>query len=146
MALVALHTQERKVLEEIVTSAAVTNEVRRAQALLWLDDGESPHAVAKRLHVSRQTVYNWATRFKRQRGAVDIPARLADEKRSGRPGIFPAIIDPLIKPLLGQEPLAFGYESHRWTPALVTHYLREVHQVPVHTTSVSLALHRLQQG
>jgi len=89
MALVALTTQERKVLEEIVASAALTNEVRRAQALLWLDDEESPQAVANRLHVSRQTVYNWATRFKRQRGAVDIPARLADEKRRGRPGRLP---------------------------------------------------------
>ena len=42
MALVALNTQERRVLEETVTSAALTNEVRRAQALLWLDEGTGP--------------------------------------------------------------------------------------------------------
>jgi len=146
MSLLALHAQERRVLEAILTPGALTNEVRRAQALLWLDDGESPQVVAVRLHVSRQTVYNWATRFKRHRGAADITAHLADEKRSGRPGIFPHIIDPLIKPILGQEPLAFGYEAHRWTLALLTHYLRDVHHIAVCGASVSLALNRLQKG
>ncbi|HXG19056.1 MAG TPA: helix-turn-helix domain-containing protein [Methylomirabilota bacterium] len=143
MSLLALSSQERRVLEELITPAALTNEVRRAQALLWLDDGESPQAVAARLHVSRQTVYNWAARFKRRRGAAGIPERLADEKRSGRPGVFPRIIDPLIKPVLGKEPLEFGYEAHKWTPTLLMHYLRDVHQVMVCRASVSLALRRL---
>jgi len=143
MSLLALSSQERRVLEELITPAALTNEVRRAQALLWLDDGESPQAVAARLHVSRQTVYNWATRFKRRRGAAGIPERLADEKRSGRPGVFPRIIDPLIKPVLGKEPLEFGYEAHKWTPTLLMHYLRDVHHIAVCRASVSLALRRL---
>lgn len=143
MSLLALNSQERRVLEELLTPTALTNEVRRAQALLWLDDGESPQAVAARLHVSRQTVYNWATRFKRHRGASDISERLADEKRSGRPGVFPRIIDPLIIAVLPREPLEFGYESHQWTPTLLMHYLRNVHQVAVCRASVSLALNRL---
>lgn len=143
MSLLALSSQERGVLEELITPAALTNEVRRAQALLWLDDGDSPQTVAERLHVSRQTVYNWVTRFKRQRGAPNIPACLADEKRSGRPGVFPQIIDPLIRPVLEREPLEFGFESHRWTPTLLTHYLRDVHHIPVCRASVSLALRRL---
>ena len=147
MSLLALSSQERRVLEELIIPTALTNEVRRAQALLWLDDGDSPQTVADRLHVSRQTLYNWATRFKRQRGALDtIPARLADEKRSGRPGVFPPIIDPLIRPVLAHEPLEFGFESHRWTPTLLMHYLRDVHHIPVCRASVSLALRRLGQG
>jgi len=147
MSLLALSSQERGVLEELATPTALTNEVRRAQALLWLDDGDSSQVVADRLHVSRQTVYNWTMRFKRQRGALDtIPARLADEKRSGRPGVFPPIIDPLIRPVLGHEPLEFGFESHRWTPTLLMHYLRDVHHIPVCRASVSLALRRLGTG
>jgi len=145
MSLLALSSQERGVLEELITPTALTNEARRAQALLWLDNGDSPQAVADRLRVSRQTVYNWVTRFKRQRGALDIPERLADEKRSGRPGVFPPIIDPLIRPVLEHEPLEFGFESHRWTPTLLMHYLRDVHHVPVCRASVSLALRRLGQ-
>jgi hypothetical protein len=132
-------------LAELVIPSVFTNEVRRAQALLWLDEGESPQAVADRLRVSRQTVYNWATRFKSRRGATAIPDRLADDKRSGRPGTFPPIIDPLIRTVLGQEPLEFGYESHQWTPTVLMHYLRDVHQVAVCRASVSLALKRLRR-
>jgi len=85
MALLALSMQERKLLEGLIIRTALTNEARRAQALLWLDEGESPQAVAARLNASRQTVYNWATRFKRRRSERDIGSRLADGKRSGRP-------------------------------------------------------------
>jgi len=145
MSLLALSSKERGVLEEIITPTALTNEVRRAQALLWLDDGESPQTIAERLHVSRQTVYNWVTRFKRQRGAADIPSCLADEKRSGRPGVFPPIIDPLIGDVIDREPLEFGFESHHWTPTTLTHYLRDVHHIPVCRASVSLALRRLNK-
>jgi transposase len=143
MSLLALSSQERGVLEELITPTALTNEVRRAQALLWLDEGTSSQVVAERLHVSRQTVYNWATRFKRQRGALDIPARLADEKRSGRPGVFPRIIDPLIRSVLAQAPLEFGYQAHEWTATLLMSYLQNVHHIPVCWASVSLALRRL---
>lgn len=146
MSLVALSSQERRALEALISPAALTNEVRRAQALLWLDEGESPQSIAERLHVSRQTVYNWATRFKSRRGAAEIPERLADDKRSGRPGTFPPIIDPLIRTVLGQEPLEFGYESHQWTPTLLMHYLRDVHHLAVCRASVSLALRRLRSG
>lgn len=143
MPFLALNSQERRELEELLMPGVLTNEVRRAQALLWLDNGESPQAVARRLHVSRQTVYNWATRFKMHRGRLTIPERLVDEKRSGRPGVFPPIIDPLIKAVLSREPLEFGYQSHAWTATLLTHYLRNVHQVAVCRASVSLALKRL---
>ncbi|HXG19807.1 MAG TPA: helix-turn-helix domain-containing protein [Methylomirabilota bacterium] len=143
MSLLVLSSQERQVLETLIHPTALTNEVRRAQALLWLDDGESPQAVAARLHVSRQTVYNWATRFKNCRGKLDVPARLVDEKRSGRPGVYPPIIDPLIKIALQYEPLAFGYQAHNWTPTILAHYLRDVHHIPVCRASVSLALKRL---
>lgn len=145
MSLLALSSQERRVLAELVIPSVLTNEVRRAQALLWIDEGESPQAVAERLRMSRQTVYNWATRFKQQRGTRDIPERLADEKRSGRPGIFPPIIDPLITSVLGREPLEFGYEAHQWTPTVLMHYLRDVHQLSVCRASVSLALKRLEK-
>jgi len=145
MSLLALSLQERGVLEQLISPIVLTNEVRRAQALLWIDEGERPQVVAERLRVSRQTVYNWAMRFKRQRGRLDIPARLADEKRSGRPGVFPPIIDPLIKAVFSHEPLEYGYEAHRWTPALLVHYLRDMHHIPVCRASVSLALKRLER-
>ena len=92
----ALTPQERQSLEEFVAHTVLSNEARRAQALLWLDAGESPQTVAERLHASRQTVYNWAARFK-QRRERDIGVRLADGKRSGRPSTLASRLDPLPK-------------------------------------------------
>ena len=146
MSLLALSSQERGVLEQLISPIVLTNEVRRAQALLWIDEGERPQVVAERLRVSRQTVYNWAMRFKMQRGRLDIPARLADEKRSGRPGTFPPIIDPLITNVLAHEPKEFSYEAHQWNPALLMRYLRDIHHIKVCRASVSLALRRLRRG
>lgn len=143
MALVALNAQERETLQGLLTPLALTNKVRRAQALLWLDDGESVERVAGRLGVSRQTVYNWATRFKERRGQCDIPTRLADDKRSGRRRTTALTIDPLITAVLGRDPHEFGYCAPRWTPTLLERYLRTVLNLTVCRRSVSLALQRL---
>ena len=144
MALLALNSQERGVLEGLLVPLALTNEVRRAQALLWLDEGESPQAVAARLRVSRLTIYNWATRFKGRRGVLDIQARLTDEKRSGRPRTVPPVIDPLLGAVIARDPREFGYRSTGWTATLLGQYLRDVHHIAVTRASVSLALRRLK--
>jgi transposase len=145
MALLTLTARERRVLEEIVTSAALTNEVRRAQALLWLDAGENPQTVAQRLHVSRQTVYNWIARFKERGDAPDLRARLADDQRSGRPETVPQRIVPLLRPVLDRNPHEFGYCSPRWTIALLARYLWGAHHVTASPRSVHLALERLRE-
>lgn len=145
MALVALNAQERRVLEELVTSAALTNEVRRAQALLWLDEGESPQAVAKRLYVSRQAVYNWIARFKERWDAPDFRARLADDQRNGRPETVPQRIAPLLRPVVDHDPHELGYCSPRWTTALLARYLWDAHHVTASPRSVHLALERLRE-
>ena len=143
MVLLALNSQEREALQELLTPLALTNAVRRAQALLWLDAGHSPETVAARLGVSRQTVYNWATRFKERRGKCAIPDRLADDKRSGRKSTTAQLIDPLIAAVLGRDPHEFGYCAPRWTPTLLERYLRNVANVTVCRRTVSLALQRL---
>jgi transposase len=144
MVLLALSAQERGILQEVLASLALTNAARRAQALLWLDARQSPETVAARLGVSRQTVYNWATRFKERRGQCDVPARLADDKRSGRRKTTARVIDPLITAVLGRDPHEFGYCAPKWTPTLLERYLRQVHNVSVCRRSVSLALQRLE--
>jgi len=145
MTLLALNSQEHEALQALLTPLALTNAVRRAQALLWLDAGHSPETVAARLGVSRQTVYNWATRFKERRDKCDIPDRLADDKRSGRKSTIAQLIDPLIAAVLGRDPHEFGYCAPKWTPTLLERYLRNVVNVTVCRRTVSLALQRLGQ-
>jgi hypothetical protein len=59
----SLNRRELRFLEELVTCPCGSRELRRAQVLLWLGQGESAEAVAERLRVSRQTVYNWRARY-----------------------------------------------------------------------------------
>ena len=55
-----------KVRATLLSLIAYTTDVRvlrRAYALVWLDDGASVPEVAEQLNVSRQSVYNWLERF-----------------------------------------------------------------------------------
>jgi len=142
----ALTSHERQSLEEFVARTALSNEARRAQALLWRDAGESPQAVAARLRATRQTVYNWAARFKRRRSEGDICIRLADGKRSGRPATIASRIDPILEKILDQSPRQFGYDTDAWTTVLLSRYLGEHLGIGVNRASISLALQRLRKN
>lgn len=54
-AIIHLSARARDILEGIARQDANGRLVRRAQALLWLDQGETVQTVAERLFVSRQT-------------------------------------------------------------------------------------------
>ena len=66
---IILSDRLRGELESLVAHTPSAKERCRAQALLWLAEGRSVEEVAELLHVSRQTVYNWADRFQRARRA-----------------------------------------------------------------------------
>lgn len=60
-------------------------ELRRAQALLWFDNGESMSEMTACLRVTRQTIYNWVHRLQWRREA-DLPGRLGVDPRMAVPG------------------------------------------------------------
>ena len=132
---------ERNALERIV---ATTNEgrlLRRAEALLWLADGDSITAIAQRLRVSRQTVYHWATHFRQRLGS--LRERLADGAHTGRPARLASRIDPVIDELIDQDPRDYGYAATIWTAPLLRHHLEAKHGVTASEQSVRLAIDRL---
>jgi DNA invertase Pin-like site-specific DNA recombinase len=75
MAPLVLSPRQRSDLEHLAARNPVAKERCRAQALLWLDEGESSDQVAEPLRVSRRTVYYWAERF-RDRDGLDPVHRL----------------------------------------------------------------------
>jgi transposase len=145
MASLALNQMERRELEELLTSITLTNEGRRAQALLWLDAGQSIPTVARRLRVSRQTVYNWLSSFRGRGANLDMLARLADRPRSGRPRSLPHRLDPLLAQVLEHDPQEFGYRSATWSAKLLVQHLREVHHIAVNRASIGPAQARLER-
>jgi transposase len=144
MALLNLDPRRRKLLEAVSAPTALTSEARRAQALLWLDRGESAQAVAGRLGVSRQTVYNWAVRFRSRSIGNNVVSGLVDAKRSGRPKRVPELIDPVIREVLPRAPREFGLPSSVWNPTSLVRYLERVRRIPVCRASVRLALERVR--
>src|SRR3954454_6839163 len=142
MALLALRDRQRGELERVVSRTPVAKERCRAQALLWIADGADVAEVAELLQVSRQTVYNWLSRFQ-ERAELDLRARLLDAPRPGRPRAASGTIDELVAAVIDGDPREFGYHATVWTAPLLSRYLREHHAIEVSDRTVSRAIDRL---
>ena len=138
-----LSGKERTELEWLIGHTHDARLLQRAQAVLWFITGESVDAIASRLLVSRQSVYNWFERFQ-ERDALSLAARLADAERTGRPRTARGIIDPLIDAVIDTDPRELGYRSTVWTAGLLQTYLSEEHQLTVSVKSISFAIARLR--
>src|SRR5439155_1255813 len=77
------------------TDESMGRESCRAQARLWLDEGEAPEQIAGALRVSRRTVDDRLERFHRL-DELDLVPRLDDAPRPGRPREGGGDIDPRI--------------------------------------------------
>ena len=142
MAPVILSSRQRIELEDFMLHTPSAKERCRAQAVLWLAEGEAVEQVAELLHVSRQTVYNWTGRFEQRQG-LDLRSRLADAPRPGRSPTALGVIDSLIAAVIDGDPRALGYHSTVWTAPLLCEYLKQVHGIAVSRKSVSSAIARL---
>jgi len=138
-----LSRRERAKMQDLIAHPHDARQTLRAYALLWLDDGESVPEVGQRLGVTRQTVYNWASRFQ-ARTDLELDLRLADAPRCGRPCTATGIIDPLIDAVIERDPRELDYRSTVWTAPLLVEYLRDEHKLVVSDDSVRGAIARLQ--
>jgi transposase len=137
-----LRPWERRQLLDLLDHPHDAEQLRRAQALVWLHEGQPVLHVAELLGVEARTVYNWAYAF-RQRTDLDPRARLLDAPRSGRPPTALGIIDPLIDAVIDDGPRDYGYRATAWTAPLLQRYLEEVHAIATSRKSVSRAIARL---
>lgn len=138
-----LSRKERAKVHDLITHLHDGRLSLRAYALLWLDDGESVPEIAHRLGVTRQTVYNWVSRFQKRAGR-ELAVRLLDAPRCGRPCTASGIIDPLIDAIIERDPRELDYRSTVWTAALLVEYLRDEHKLVVSDDSVRAAIARLR--
>jgi transposase len=84
MTLLNLNPEEWEALETLATETIDARVPRRAQALLWLADGQTVQEVAARLRVTRQAFYKWVACFQ-QRHGLAMAARLAPGQPPGCP-------------------------------------------------------------
>jgi transposase len=137
-----LSPRQRSELEYLGSHNPVAKERCRAQALLWLDEGETPEQVAESLRVSRRTVYYWVERF-HNRDELDLRQRLADAPRPGRPRAAGDGIDAWVAEVIDTDPRKLGYHQTVWTAPLLVRYLRDHQEVEVSRKTVGRAIARL---
>lgn len=142
MSLLTLRPTDRAALESLAVSTRAAQQLRRVQALLWLDEGATADEVADRLRVSRHVIDTWVNQFQ-QRVGQDMTVRVAPGARSGRPPTIQGMIAPLIDAVIDHDPRALGYRSTVWTAPLLTQYLHEAHALTVSRQRVSRALARV---
>jgi transposase len=113
--------EERAALERLARSrTAEARLVQRAQLLLGLLDGECPSAIARRLGVTRPTVYAWIDRFNAE--GVD---GLHDRPRPGRPPTYTADQRAEVLAAALTKPEDLGLPFGCWTLDRLQAYLNE---------------------
>jgi transposase len=139
MAVISLTTSQRQELHHLARRGRDARAVRRAQGLLWLDQGEHPIAVAQRLAVTRESVYAWARRL-RLAGANSLAQRLRDQPRSGRPTGKRHAVQQMVQKVMDTDPTQYGYPAEGWTLALLRHHLKATQNVEVSEATVRRSL------
>jgi transposase len=137
-----LSPRQRSELEYLASHEPMAKVGCRAQALLWLDEGETVGQVADSFSVSRRTVYYWVDRF-HERDELDLRQRLADVPRPGRPWTANDHVGSWIADIIDTDPRILGYHQTVWTAPLLVRSLRDHHEVEFSRKTVSRAIARL---
>lgn len=144
MAIIRFHGRERQKLEHIARAGSKGREVRRAQALLWLHHGESVTSVARRLGLTRQTIYNIVERYQSRQGEP-VQQRVSDRPHPGRPATKRAQTMEVVGELLQHPPRHYGYRQLVWTTPMLRAQAQRRLQQPLSQWTVRRALHALRQ-
>ncbi len=130
MARISLTDAQRQELQQLARRGRDARTVRRAQGLLWLEQGEHPVAIAQRLGVTREAVYSWARRLKRE-GSRPVAQSLRDRPRSGRPRSQRQAMQEMVEQVMDTRPSQYGYQAEGWTAALLRYHLQATRGIAV---------------
>ena len=137
----AITDEERQTLEQALRSRDAFT-VRRAQIVLWRDEGQSSEAIAKTLRVTGQSVRLAIHAFNKQgTGAL---CRKSHRPKSVRP-VFEADKGQWLLETIKKSPRVFGRETSLWTTSLLARVAFEqgVTHLAVDAETVRRALVRL---
>jgi len=141
--LVVLADKQREEIELISRNAKDNRTVRRALGIIWLEQ-EKPTEIARRLNVTRQTVYNWLRRWNSQER--DAGKKLQDIPRPGRPAEKREMVAKEISTDLEglkKTPEECGYQASAWTASLIARHLERTRGAKVHENTVKRTLREM---
>jgi transposase len=142
MARLSLTDGQRQELQQLARRGRDARMVRRAQGLLWLDQGEHPVAIAQRLGATREAVYSWARRLQRE-GSRPVAQSLRDRPRSGRPRSQRQALEDMVQQVMDTQPSRYGYQAEGWTAALLRYHLQATRDIEVGENTVRRCLQGL---
>ena len=130
--------QERQ-LKQTLQHTHNVRQYRRSLAILECARGKPVHEVAQSLHVTRQSIHNWVTRF-RHTSRSDA---LVDRPHTGRPRRANSTVDTFLRELMGVQPTQCGYHATHWTAPLLQDQLRQHLNQEFCGATIRRILHRL---
>ena len=116
---ITLTPSELAALEQAAAEAERPDLRRRAEALCLLHAGQSVTQVAKRLGVSRRSVFNWITRYR-----AEGLEGLMTKPRSGRPRITDDHYRHQLEAMLKRSPREYGSYMRVWLIGWLAQYLQ----------------------
>ncbi|MEE8301354.1 MAG: helix-turn-helix domain-containing protein [Candidatus Tectomicrobia bacterium] len=142
MSLLKLSLSERRALQKQIHNTKDVKVLKRAQALLYLADGVSAQEIAKRLGVTRRTIYGWVSLYQ-NRCNKSVKDRLKDRPKPGRPPKKSTHILPELEHLLHNSPRQHGYRYSEWTSCLLKQVMKSEHTLDVSTKTIRRCLKQL---
>ncbi len=139
MARINLTDRQRQELQHLARRGRDARVVRRAQGLLWLEQGEHPIPVAQRLGVTRESVYAWVRRLQHQ-GARSLAEKLLEQPRSGRPREKRHAVQELVQQVMDTQPSQYGYQTEGWTVPLLRYHLKATEGMEVSNATIRRCL------
>jgi transposase len=118
-----LSLSERRALEKQIRETKDVKILKRAQAFLWFLNGIAVQEIAKRVGVTRQTIYVWVSLF-HSRCNMSFRDRLRDAPKLGRPPRKSTRVLQNLDTLLRVSPRNHGYRYAEWTSSLVQQALQ----------------------
>ncbi len=103
-----------KRLREIVRSSTKACELKRAQALLRLHEGNLASTVAQQLGVSLRTIRRWIQHY-RERMQATVMERIRAGQHSGRPAKQLKLARRVIEQVWKRDPRRSGFRALVWT-------------------------------
>lgn len=143
MVLIRLSSRAYPILQEVVRSSSDARQIRRAQALLWLHDGERTELVAERTGLTRQAIHAIVQRYVARKHQPVIQ-RIADREHPGRPPDKVTPATQVIQELLQQSPKQYRYRAPVWTVPMLQVQVQRRLQSKISRRTIRRALHQLR--
>ena len=136
-----LKRRQRKRLIRMVQRGRDAGQVRRAQAMLFLDEGLSVAETARRVKAARSTMYRWIHWFESGGESAlrwEHPGRASWTVTDAVAG--------LIEQVVMEEPSTQGYLRSTWTSEMLARVVHRTLGVQIHASTVRRLLPRLGFG